>query len=169
MTEHKYPTKKILQTIKKMEVNDSQTYHAFMEYVKDNWEFSEWGFHRDGDTYCISTGGWSGNEDIITAMKRNTMFWMLHWSEVRRGGHYIFAPMTLENIDKLSKQNPFETINKLHKAIVWALGYTDFGMTEKDITDTHKHNRYWWRSELRERAGLTYEQAQKIAESMKES
>lgn len=72
-----------------------------MEYICGLWEFSEWGFHRDNEIYSISTGGWSGNEEIIDALKNNIMFWILYWYQSRRGGHYIFAPSTFETIKQL--------------------------------------------------------------------
>ena len=37
-----------------------------------------------------STGGWSGNESLISAMQDNVIFWHLHWVQSRRGGHYVF-------------------------------------------------------------------------------
>jgi hypothetical protein len=38
----------------------------------------------------ISTGGWSGNEDIIQELLSNQMVKMLTYTSWRRGGHYEF-------------------------------------------------------------------------------
>lgn len=47
--------------------------------------------------YYISTGGWSGNEDIIRAMQDNQcLLWTLTWVQSRRGGHYIFESKEFE-------------------------------------------------------------------------
>lgn len=47
-----------------------------------DFEFKYW--------HEVSTGGWSGNESIIYAMKANTLFWSMHWEQSVRGGHYRF-------------------------------------------------------------------------------
>lgn len=37
----------------------------------------------------IHTWGWSGNEDIVEAL-RMTMFWFTYWQRSDRGGHFYF-------------------------------------------------------------------------------
>jgi len=54
---------------------------------------ADWGFILSGEeefTLSLSTGGWSGNEDIIRALKKNFIFWSMYWQMNRRGGHYQF-------------------------------------------------------------------------------
>ena len=89
----KYPTE---ETLKQIEEMDCKDFHAFMDFIHNEWEFADWGWKRDGDVYYISTGGWSGNEDLIQSMRKNFMFWMLFWQQSRRGGHYIFCPITTD-------------------------------------------------------------------------
>lgn len=69
-------------------------------FIRSIWWASDWGWHEASATeafgdrpvqrYEISTGGWSGNEDIVAAMERNHMLMALTWQQSRRGGHYIF-------------------------------------------------------------------------------
>ena len=45
----------------------------------------------DGDLYFrFATGGWSGNEELISAFEANQMCMALSWCASIRGGLYIF-------------------------------------------------------------------------------
>ncbi len=84
-----YPTKKQLKKIRKWNPSDL---HGLMAYVKDIWQYADSGYWRqDGEVYSISTAGWSGNEEIIIAMKSNHVWWMMFWQGSKRGGHYTFC------------------------------------------------------------------------------
>ncbi len=93
-----YPTDEFLDAVKNWECGKND-YKELMEFIKSGWHFAEWGFHCNDATdtlddevfeYRVSTGGWSGNEDLIAAMRANFMFWSICWVQARRGGHYIF-------------------------------------------------------------------------------
>jgi len=96
MTESCYPSEDELEIVKTWGLEDPLGWFTF---IRTLWWAPEWGFHqtdgadeRDGRTvarYEISTGGWSGNEDIIGAMGANFL-WHVVWVQSRRGGHYIF-------------------------------------------------------------------------------
>lgn len=70
----------------------------WFDFIHSCWWAASWGWHEeiveeDGKLVRkldISTGGWSGNEDIIEAMQNNSMMWMHTWWSSRRGGHYVF-------------------------------------------------------------------------------
>ena len=107
-----YPTEDELQKIRTWDWHDP---HGLMAYVKERWHFADWGWteeawgwsdcpadepaaaSRASRKYRISTGGWSGNEDIIRAMQENAFFWTLCWWSSRRGGHYEFRVATAED------------------------------------------------------------------------
>lgn len=66
----------------------------FLDAVKRAWHWSDWGFKRKHSynghfTLALHTGGWSGNEMIIHALKKNMGFWINH-SKWRAGGHFYF-------------------------------------------------------------------------------
>ena len=45
----------------------------------------------------ITTDGWSGNEDIIRALRENTyLFWSVYWEKSERGGVYTFKVRKLK-------------------------------------------------------------------------
>lgn len=93
-----YPTDEALDKIRDWDYNDVK---GWLNFIKSIWWASEWGwtettgvnltFDEPQYEYHISTGGWSGNEEIIDAMRKNYILWNLAWYEHRRGGHYMFA------------------------------------------------------------------------------
>ena len=84
-----YPTEEELQTIAEWPYTDLK---GLMDYVRERWEYADVGYWKqEENTYYISTAGWSGNEEIIQALRKNHMFWTLCWYRSERGGHYKFV------------------------------------------------------------------------------
>ena len=87
-----YPTEVELHDITYWPIKDTaKDCAALLAYVEDLWAYPEYFDH--GNTkgqYLVSTGGWSGNEDLIQALEDNKLFWALCWVSSRRGGHYEF-------------------------------------------------------------------------------
>jgi hypothetical protein len=84
--ENNYPTDEELETIENWPWDAG--YRPLMEFVRSVWWCPDWGWHQKGRTYRISTGGWSGNEEIVGAMQANHQFWSQSWRTARVGGHY---------------------------------------------------------------------------------
>ena len=86
-----YPQK---HELKKIEQWDYKDFEGLMEYVEELWSYPQyWKQTKNSfghNEYHISTGGWSGNEDLITALQGNAMFWACCWESSKRGGHYVF-------------------------------------------------------------------------------
>ncbi len=68
----------------------SNSYAALLKFVGTLWHWSDWGFKEEGLFYELHTGGWSGNESVIEALRENVIFWNVCWQESKRGGHYKF-------------------------------------------------------------------------------
>ncbi len=82
-----YPTDETLEKIKSW---PDTNFDGLMQFVEAAWYYPDY-FSLDQDgVYHISTGGWSGNEEVINALGENTMFWLMCWKSSRRGGHYEF-------------------------------------------------------------------------------
>jgi hypothetical protein len=98
-----YPTEAMLEKIEKWDASEG-SYNDLMKFIKPYWRYSfEWywsetEYESEGIEYSISTGGWSGNEDIIRALQMNRLFWCLYWLQSRRGGHYIFKVKDYEQV-----------------------------------------------------------------------
>jgi len=86
----RYPSDGELASIRTWEFKDTQTYIDFAKYVVSIWEYADIGYAKIyGRSLSLHTGGWSGNEDIYSALQE-TMFWTVCWKESKRGGHYKF-------------------------------------------------------------------------------
>lgn len=92
-----YPTKE--QLIELESWSHEKGFEALAEYVLKLWHFSHWAIlrkpHKDefGTEYKelrLATAGWSGNEEIVSALMDNTMFRILCWQSSHRGGLHIF-------------------------------------------------------------------------------
>lgn len=89
-----YPSEDELKQIREWAVDDPE---GWLRFVRSIWWAPEWGWREDSEIddldrpvrrFYVSTGGWSGNEDIIEAME-HTVLWYVIWQQSRRGGHYI--------------------------------------------------------------------------------
>ena len=81
--------------IKRIE-NWDGTPRELVEFIASLWQYDEIEIRRGRDSlrklvYKVEfhTIGWSGNEEIIGAL-RDTFFWVVCWEKSERGGHYYF-------------------------------------------------------------------------------
>ena len=64
-----------------------------LDLVEENTNWPDWSFSVTGKRilhFEYHTGGWSGNEDVISALERNSLFFALYWKKSEVGGHYFF-------------------------------------------------------------------------------
>jgi len=86
-----YPTPDELEAIACWDDLTVDGFEKLFEYIQQLWYWSfPYIVKHDRCHYELHTGGWSGNEDIICAMRNNTLLWALSWECARRGGHYYF-------------------------------------------------------------------------------
>lgn len=84
--EHSYPTEKALLRVRQWPAGDPEGWLAFARAL---WSYPD-AATVEGTTHRFATGGWSGNEDIIGAMRDNHVLWMLTWLSSHRGGLFLF-------------------------------------------------------------------------------
>lgn len=84
-----YPTDAALESIRNWSHTD---FPSLMVFIHDIWwpQGNPYGWKQRGRTYWMSTGGWSGNESVIGALKQNYIFWGSCWQVSWVGGHYRF-------------------------------------------------------------------------------
>ena len=86
-----YPTEEELEGIKKSDPGD------VLGRAQAAWN-THYGLVKDEEMpdmlarplVVFVTGGWSGNEDVIEAMRANHLFWILYWESSNRGGRHAF-------------------------------------------------------------------------------
>lgn len=82
-----YPDDEELARIEKWPLEDIA---GLFKFVHSLWWMPNWGWKQEGRKFRISTGGWSGNESLISAMEENAMIFSLTCKSWRVGGHYEF-------------------------------------------------------------------------------
>lgn len=97
--EEGYPTEDELAKLRDWPAEDIPGWFAYVKSIGNYWPSETFGWHEsDGvdellgrpcHIWHISTGGWSGNEKIISEMEKHPIWWMT-WHQHTRGGHYEF-------------------------------------------------------------------------------
>jgi hypothetical protein len=108
-----YPTNTELRIIQRWNIL-KYTIPDLVEYVKAVWWYPERQFElRKGRDHLrrracmkleLHTGGWSGNESVICALRRNYLFWSMFWRKTYAGGHYYFEIRMTEWNRNLTKE-----------------------------------------------------------------
>ena len=91
-----YPTDETLYAITKWPHEDG--YYELMVFVSGTWHWPDFMYVNPiknifGEPvweYTMITGGWSGNEDIVAALRNNPLFYAMCWRESHRGGKHVF-------------------------------------------------------------------------------
>lgn len=87
-----YPTSSALLALEKWPWHDPV---GAFELARQLWTYPDRAVrHPDAPgvlaRYSFSTAGWSGNESVIAALKRNSVLWATTWLSSGRGGWYEF-------------------------------------------------------------------------------
>lgn len=108
-----YPTEETLKEIENFGLGMYlEKLPDYLALVTEWFRCPNWKYNRKTGCLQISTVGWSGNEDILTAMKHND-FWTYFWYQSQTGGHYWFRLYQFDTEGRryLPKFDPLEAIN----------------------------------------------------------
>ena len=126
-----YPSKEFLRFIKNytfqiMPILD------FLSILKNGWYYGDWGFklsrkYKDIRKLELHTGGWSGNEEIISAILDNIYLthFQMRYVKWETGGHYYFeinCKLCTRVIHVLSKNDNALFIPKLTLLFLFNVG-----------------------------------------------
>jgi hypothetical protein len=87
MSDRDYPTEEELQRIREWPSTDLE---GLMAFVRSIWWAADALWKAEAGKVFISTGGWSGNEELIGAMRENVAVSALCWQSSHRGGYFEF-------------------------------------------------------------------------------
>jgi len=93
-----YPDTRDLLMIKEWDVIKDP--FGLLDFVESVTWTPDWCINIRGKRvkyFEFHTGGWSGNEEIIGALKDNPNFFLLYWIKTYRGGHYYFKVYKLKS------------------------------------------------------------------------
>jgi len=88
-----YPHPYCLYLISNWKIQKFEDCKVLLDFVKQEWKWKNYFSFEEKEKeyiYSVHTGGWSGNEGLISALKENHIFWTLCWYSSTRGGHYEF-------------------------------------------------------------------------------
>ncbi len=87
-----YPTTEQLNKIIEWECFTFESSLSLAEYIFDLWHFENWATleGKRVKTLRLATGGWSGNEDILSALRKNFIFHSKYWESSHKGGLVIY-------------------------------------------------------------------------------
>lgn len=97
-----YPSDETLEAIEKWDFRD---WKGFVRFLAES--YSVYGrFELKGTMLEMATGGWSGNEDVMSAFAHN---WILHsqmWESSHRGGMYRYDLRGMAKMTAREKMKP---------------------------------------------------------------
>lgn len=87
-----YPDETILKKIETWDGKDSQEMIAWIyeAWNHDYGDIQEKYINPAQTIYTLITGGWSGNEDVMSAIYKNRLFDALYWQKSERGGKHVY-------------------------------------------------------------------------------
>ena len=83
-----------LDRLRNWQFNSMDDFHALIGELQKRFEPYGRVWEEDGRVK-VATGGWSDNEEMITALQGNFMFWAMFWESSHRGGLFVFRPVSL--------------------------------------------------------------------------
>ena len=124
MTEKKeYPTDSDLKNIEKWEFDfKKKTIYDFLDLILGSYNTGYGSIILKGRRtlyLTLVTGGWSGNEDIISSIQDNVTFWAMCWQKSERGGLVLLKIDLSLFVDEQPNGRPDIDYDKVDMLLEW--------------------------------------------------
>ena len=83
-----YPSDETLEEIRSWPINGGVRY--WLDFCSHAWNSRYGAVRYQGHKLELVTGGWSGNESVLSAMEINPL-WVITWLSSHRGGLHRFT------------------------------------------------------------------------------
>ena len=96
-----YPTEEMLETIRKFKATESK---QCLEYICQIWHYPEWAKQTRPGLCVFSTGGWSGNEEILDALYESGAWLSMFSNSIYLNGGFLAVATSDKTKKELTKQ-----------------------------------------------------------------
>lgn len=102
LDENGYPDEISLKEIREWDIIKKGV-QGLLDLIEENTWMPDWAISISGKKvlrFQYHTAGWFGNEDIMSALEDNPLFFPMYWDKSSRGGHYNFKIKLIKEGDK---------------------------------------------------------------------
>jgi hypothetical protein len=116
-----YPAEETLEIIKQWDMNPS-TMKDLMAFIASAWHWDDMARETSPGLWVFATGGWSGNESLISALKQSQAWHILFWDSLYLPGGLLVIAITDEAREKLKELHSKITDWAWKGGSVWDVG-----------------------------------------------
>ena len=97
-----YPTEETLEIIKQWDMNPS-TMKDLMAFIASAWHWNDMARETSPGLWVFATGGWSGNESLLTALQQSKAWQILSGDSLYLPGGMLIVAITAKAREKLEQ------------------------------------------------------------------
>ena len=104
---HGYPTEESLEYVRKFPLTaDRKKIEELLRDIMEAWMYSDRAQEKNG-LWVFSTGGWSGNEDLLSALFSSPLWNSLAWNSISLSGGFLAIATTKDTQTKLAEKGAY--------------------------------------------------------------
>jgi hypothetical protein len=97
-----YPAEETLEIIKQWDMNPS-TMKDLMAFIASAWHWDDMARETSPGLWVFATGGWSGNESLLSALQQSKAWWILSGNSLYLPGGMLIVAITAKARERLEQ------------------------------------------------------------------